>query len=48
MGDNRPNSSDSRYWGPITKKNMSGRAWVIYWPIKLMGSVVAPTYSFTK
>lgn len=37
MGDNRPNSSDSRYWGPITKPKMSGRAWVIYFPFSKMG-----------
>jgi signal peptidase I len=48
MGDNRPNSSDSRYWGPITKKVMSGRAWVIYWPAKLAGSVVKPIYTLDK
>lgn len=46
MGDNRANSSDSRYWGPITKKSISGRAWVIYWPLKLAGSVEKPEYSF--
>lgn len=39
MGDNRPNSSDSRYWGPITKSEMTGRAWVIYWPLELSGVV---------
>lgn len=44
MGDNRPNSSDSRYWGPITKKEMTGRAWVIYWPLNLIGSVKSPHY----
>jgi len=31
MGDNRPHSSDSRSWGPITKKEISGKAWLIYW-----------------
>ncbi len=46
FGDNRPNSSDSRYWGPITKKNITGRAWVIYWPVNLAGVVQAPVYSF--
>jgi signal peptidase I len=46
MGDNRPNSSDSRYWGPITKKVMSGRAWVSYWPANSAGVVPKPSYSF--
>jgi signal peptidase I len=46
MGDNRPNSSDSRYWGPITKKAMSGRAWVAYWPANLVGVVQKPGYNF--
>lgn len=44
MGDNRPNSSDSRYWGPITKSEMTGRAWIIYWPLNLSGVVSIPTY----
>jgi signal peptidase I len=46
MGDNRPNSSDSRYWGPITKKVMTGRAWVSYWPISISGVVPKPNYNF--
>ena len=44
MGDNREHSSDSRYWGPVTPKEISGRAWVIYWPPKLAGSVKNPNY----
>ncbi len=46
MGDNRPNSSDSRYWGPITKKAITGRAWVAYWPINIAGKVPKPNYNF--
>lgn len=45
MGDNRTNSSDSRYWGPITKAAISGRAWVIYWPLNLTGVVPTPKYN---
>ncbi len=48
MGDNRPNSSDSRFWGPITKKVITGRAWIIYWPLKLAGVVKQPNYSFEQ
>lgn len=33
LGDNRGASSDSRSFGPISKKTIKGKAWVIYWPI---------------
>lgn len=44
MGDNRPHSSDSRAWGPITKKVITGKAWLIYYPFNLGGFVPAPNY----
>jgi signal peptidase I len=33
MGDNRPVSCDSRYWGPIPKSLIVGRVVVRVWPI---------------
>lgn len=33
MGDNRPQSYDSRMFGPITREMIVGRAFVIIWPI---------------
>ena len=45
MGDNRPHSSDSRAWGPITKKVITGKAWLIYYPFNLGGFVEAPNYN---
>ncbi len=44
MGDNRPHSSDSRAWGPVSKSAISGKAWFIYWPPKLSGAVEKVAY----
>jgi signal peptidase I len=39
MGDNRDNSRDARYFGPVKESKVLGRAAVIYWPLKRMGPV---------
>lgn len=33
MGDNRTNSNDSRYFGPISVENVSSRGMCVFWPI---------------
>ncbi|MGC4190319.1 MAG: signal peptidase I [Thermomicrobiales bacterium] len=44
MGDNRTNSEDSRYFGPVPIKNVIGKAWVTYWPKDDIG--VVPHYDY--
>lgn len=39
MGDNRPQSADSRYWGPLPKKNIKGQAFIIIWPFRHFGLI---------
>ncbi len=35
MGDNRDNSRDSRFWGPVPVADIRGKAMVIYWSADL-------------
>lgn len=46
LGDNRDHSSDSRAWGFVPKKKITGRAWLVYWPPKSAGVVQKPAYNF--
>ena len=32
MGDNRENSLDSRYFGPIRTEDVTSKAWIVFWP----------------
>jgi signal peptidase I len=32
MGDNSPNSKDSRYWGGVPRQNLVGRGYFVFWP----------------
>jgi signal peptidase I len=37
MGDNRGSSDDSRFWGPVPRDWLIGRAFVTYWPPDRIG-----------
>lgn len=32
MGDNRPKSSDSRRFGPVLRRNLLGKVFIVWWP----------------
>lgn len=37
MGDNRPDSDDSRFWGPVPRAWLIGKAFFTYWPPDRIG-----------
>ncbi len=39
LGDNTSNSLDSRYFGPVPRKNIIGRAWIALWPPSSFGLI---------
>lgn len=37
MGDNEPNSCDSRWWGSIPRSSVIGKAFLRFWPLSRLG-----------
>ena len=46
VGDNRDHSLDSRVFGLVERQYITGRAWLIYWPVNKAGVIEAPNYLF--
>jgi signal peptidase I len=40
LGDNRNNSNDSRNFGPVSREDIIGKAWLLIWPPGEWGLVV--------
>ncbi len=46
LGDNRAASYDSRRWGVLPSKNITGRVWLRAWPPQTAKVFAAPEYSY--
>jgi signal peptidase I len=40
LGDNRDNSRDGRYFGPVRESKILGKGALIYWPLRRMGPIL--------
>lgn len=45
MGDNREQSMDSRFWGPLERSRIKGKAVAIFWPPSRVQRITTPEYS---
>ena len=43
MGDNRDNSQDSRFWGPLPRSHLKGKAILVYWSYEVDNQVLLDT-----
>lgn len=46
LGDNRSASYDSRRWGSLPRKNITGKVWLRAWPLPTAKAFATPEYSY--
>jgi len=47
-GDNRPNSSDSRFFGPVPREFIIGRVWWVFFPFDAFKLIPIPVYNLAR
>jgi signal peptidase I len=47
LGDNRESSLDSRYFGPVVRRDIIGRTWIRAWPVSRIRAFSTPAYTTT-
>lgn len=48
LGDNRSESFDSRFFGPVKRKYIVGRVWLRGWPFNRITKFTPPNYNYAK
>jgi len=48
LGDNRDNSEDSRYWGFVSRNEIRGRPWIVYYSFERTTDGVLPWLSTVR
>ncbi len=44
LGDNRNLSNDSHRWGTLPRENITGKAWLVYWPLNHLRLIQSAHY----
>jgi signal peptidase I len=48
IGDNRPNSSDSRFFGPVPREFIIGKVFLVFFPLEAFKIIPSPVYNISE